>query len=228
MLPRTAELPRSLRSRARAIFSKWFRPALTWAFHADAACILELGDLAAAATRYQGAALPAEYTFRRADAADLPACALLAGVPLDDYRRRHQRGDPCYVILCRERPVHLAWLHFGPCYVRGLGLFVEALAAECYLYNVFTAAGHRGKGLYKIGQQKIIGLLAAQGITRIRQLVALDNTVPLATLPKLGYAATDLIRYRRLCGLHFTAVRHADGKTVRRLSWKQPDASLWI
>ena len=47
-------------------------------------------------------------------------------------------------------------------------------------------------------------------------------------LPKLGYAATDLIRYRRVCGVHFTAVCNAGGKTVRRLSWKLPDARLWI
>jgi GNAT superfamily N-acetyltransferase len=228
MFPRTADLPQSLRCRVRGILRARVRPALAWAFQAQAACILELDDLAAAAARFPAAVLPAEYTFRRADPADLPACALLAGAAPDDYQRRHRRGDQCYVTLCRERPVHLAWLHFGPCYVRGMGLLVEALSAECYLYNVFTAPPYRGKGLYKTGQQEIIGRLAAEGITRIRQLVTLDNAVPLATLPKLGYATTDLIRYRRLCGVHFTALRRADGKIVRRLTWRQPDAGLWI
>jgi GNAT superfamily N-acetyltransferase len=228
MLPRTAELPQSLRSRARSIYDQRVRPALSWAMHWEAACILELGDLRAAAARFPDAALPAGYTFRRAAADDLPACALLAGVPRADYQRRQRRGDQCYVAFFAERPVHVAWLHFGRCYVRGLGLLVEALAAECYLYNVFTAPGHRGKGLYKTGQQKIINLLAPQGITRLRQLVTLDNAVPLATLPKLGYAATSWIRYRRLCGVHFTAVCNAEGKVVRRLTWKQPDSILWI
>ncbi len=176
-----------------------------------------------AARSQAGVCLPKEYAFRQATPEELPACAELAETPLDEYRRRCQEGDQCYVTFSGGEPVNLNWLHFGPCYVYGLGLQIEARPSECYLYNVLTDPPHRGRGLYKNTQRILIETLASRGITRVRQVVAVDNTVPQLALPKLGYELTQVIRHRCIGGLKITTILDAGGAAAsRRLSWRTP------
>jgi ribosomal protein S18 acetylase RimI-like enzyme len=194
-----------------------------WAFRRRAACVFELRDLAMVARSQAGVCLPMEYTFRQATPEELPACAELADTPLDEYRRRCHDGDQCYVTFCGEEPVNLNWLHFGPCYVYGLGLLIEAGPSECYLYNVLTHPRQRGKGLYKNTQRILIETLASRGIARVRQVVAVDNIVPQLALPKLGYELTQVIRHRCIGGLKITTILDAGGAVAsRRLFWRTP------
>lgn len=185
--------------------------------------MFELCDLPGVAARQGSESLPDEYLFRPVTPEELPACAELSGVPLAECRRRHAAGDECYAVFYGGIPVNLNWLHFGACYVCGMGLRIEALASECYVYNIFTAPRHRGHGLYKSTQRHLIALLAQRGVGRIRQLVMVGNTVPTVSLPKFGYTLSEVIRHTRLGGLKFTTVRGtASGAKSYQLSWKIP------
>jgi len=185
--------------------------------------VFELRDLAGIAQSQAGVCLPEGYSFRQATLEELPACAELAETPLDEYRRRCRGGDQCYGTFWDGEPVNLSWLHFGSCYVYGLGLLIEAQPSECYLYNVLTDPGHRGRGLYKNTQRILIEMLASRGITRVRQVVAIDNTVPQIALPKLGYELNQVIRHKCIGGLKITTILDAAGAVAsRRLFWWAP------
>ncbi len=169
------------------------------------------------------ACLPEGYSFREAVPEDLPACARMAGWPVELYRQWWHQGEQCYVTLWQGQPINLNWLHFGSCYVNGLGLLIEAGPEQCYLYNVFTDPAHRGRGIYKCTQLLLVNLLAARGVTRVLQAVFHGNSVPHATLPKLGYVATQTVRHTRLCGLKITTITGATGGRVAwRCFWKPP------
>lgn len=216
-----AGLRETAQSRFNDFFSHVHRQAVAY--------VLELADLAAAIPAPETMMLPEGYTFRMAEIGDLAACAVLARTPLEEYQRRWRQGGQCYVTFHDERPVNLNWLHFGSCYVRGLGLFVEAPLSECYLYNVLTDRAYRGLGLYKITQRRLIEILTAERITRIRQVVMDGNRVPLETLPKLGYALTERVRYRHLCGLNVATTETIDGRRLsRRRFWRRPASVFWI
>ncbi len=228
MLPQAAMPVPYPRNHATDPVSKWLRPALAWALRRSAAYIFELEDLAG---RYAGAeeALPEGYCFRQADWSDLAACAEMAGVSDEEYRRRWEQGGQCYAAFWQGRPVHLAWLHFGSVYVRGLGLLIEADPSVCYLYNVVTDPDHRRRGLYKRTQRKLTAILAAEGIRRVTQVVMMSNTIPQITLPQLGYRLAQAVRHTSLCGWKFTVVRDPAGKAIsRRLFCKTPKSVFLI
>lgn len=206
MLHETVSLPYASWSWPRHLRAKWIVPFSNWVFHRATANIFELDNLAAQAALGGNEELPEGYTFRLAQAEDLAACAEMANFFPEIYRQRFEAGDECYVVYAGSVPVNLTWLHFGPCYVRGMGLRLDAPQSDCYLYNVVTDRQCRGKGLYKITQRKIIRLLAERGIARIRQLVMLDNAVPHATLPKLGYRLVEQIRHRHVLGVSLTTI----------------------
>jgi len=209
---------------------RYFQRACSLTFRQKTAFVFEIDHLAHQQHDQEEIGLPEGYTFRQADLADLPGCAEMAGVSLPEYQRRWRHGDECYVVVRGGRPVNLSWLHFGSCYVCGLGLLVEAPQCECYLYNVFTDRAHRGRGLYKVTQRLLKRILALRGTTRIRQVVTVHNAVPLATLPRLGYRLTQIVRYRCILGLNMTASYDAaDGRRLsQRRFWKRPAAMFWI
>lgn len=203
--------------------------AAAWAFRWGEARLFELCDLAEIARSQADVCMAEGYVFRHMTPEELPACAELAHVPLDEYRRRCGSGDECYATFHSGEPVNLNWLHFGPCYVYGLGLLIEAGPSECYLYNVFTAPGHRGKGLYKSTQRLLIQRLAERGIVRVRQVVAFDNSVPQLVLPRLGYRRTQDIHHKCIGGLKMTTVRDVAGRAAsRRVFWRTPKGTFRI
>lgn len=202
---------------------RWLLPIKARLYRHAMANIFELDDLEAASQAQGPGILPDGCEFRLAEREDLAACAALAGATRGEYLRRWQEGDQCYVAFVGSQPVNLNWLHFGPCYVFGLGLLVDARPSECYLYNVFTDPAHRGQGLYRNTQQRLIRILAGRGITRIRQVVAIDNTVPLLALPKFGYTLAEVVRHRCILGLKITTTCDLAGRIrSRRASWRLP------
>lgn len=227
--PCSAGRPHLAALRAKECVRYWEQAVAKWAFRSAAARVFELNSLAVGQGADGGEGLPEEYSFRLAEGEDLAVCAAMAGTPLEQYQRRRDRGDRCYAVFLGHRAVNLSWLHFGPCYVRGLGWLVEATPSECYLYNVVTAPSHRGKGLYKRTQRRLVDILGAQGVTRIRQVVMVGNTIPLASLPKLGYTLTEEVRHLFLGGLHVTTAYDATGKRLwRRWFCRQPTTVCWI
>ena len=216
MLHDALSLPQIAWQWPRALRTKWLNPLARWTFHRAAADIFELDNLSTIAAGVRPEAPPGGCEFRQATSDDMAGCARMAGFEPDLYRDRLAAGEECHLALQNGAPVNLTWLHFGSCYVRGMGLRIDVPASDCYLYNVVTDPRCRGMGLYKYTQRRIVRLLAERGVERIRQLVMIDNAVPHATLPKLGYRMVEQIRHRALCGVGITAIMDLAARRCRR------------
>ena len=118
---------------------------------------------------------------------DVAACAQLSGLSEQEIRRRFEQGERCLGVLGDAKQlVNLSWLHFGPCYVRGLGLRLDLGEKDCYVYGVVTHPDHRGMGLYRWTQHELMRILKEQAVPRIVQLVEDGNEAPLRLFPNLA------------------------------------------
>jgi hypothetical protein len=206
-----------------SVVRSWTAPLSAWASRKAAAFVYELNDLAAFAGEINEEPLPAGCGFRLATTAEMPDCAAMAQASTVEYRRRVRCGDQCYAVFQGNRPVNINWLHFGSCYVRGLGLLIEADAAQCYLYNVFTDRACRRQGLYANTQLRLIKALAARGVQGIRQVVMRENTAPQLALPKWRYELAQIVRHRCVLGTRLTSLFDRHGQLLeRRLFWRIP------
>jgi len=155
--------------------------------------------------------LPEEYSFRQAASDDLAACSAMAGLSAEEFLRRHGAGDLCYCVFYRNQPVNVNWLHFGPCYVRGMGYRLHSDVSDCYVYGVVTSPDHRNIGLYKASQRELIRVVRSLASPRILQLVYANNVPVLATLPKLGYEILHVLHHRTVFGVKWTTLRDREG-----------------
>jgi hypothetical protein len=188
----------------------------SWMFRRRMAYLFKLHDLTSAAVLAGRCGLPGAYSFRKATTADIPACAAMSGLGEKEFQRRFENGDECYGVFLAGEPVHLLWLHFGSCYVRGLGLLLRLDVSDCYLYGVITAPPHRAKGFYKAAQRHIASLLAEKGTTSVLQVVEEGNEVPLAILPRLGYHMSRIVCHVTFCTVRCTLIRDRQGTRLSR------------
>ena len=171
---------------------------------------------------------PDGYVLRRARLDDLPACAAMAGIPMAEYLRRHEAGDICYAIFHQQQPAAISWLHFGPCYVRGLGYRLDADEADCYAYGGFAVPAYRGKGLYKFLQRELIQIVRSMGSPRMWELVMHDNPAIQAMLSRLGYEMAAALRHVMLLGVRQTTIRDARGHVkARQWGFGAPPAEVF-
>ena len=203
------------------------RNFIRWIFRrkTGALFVLRLNGEGTAATN--SIALREGYKFQEATPDDLPACAAVAGIGLEECNRRITEGNRCFVTFYDNEPVNLNWLHVGCYYVRGLGYSNEEENGAGYLYNLYTHPDHRGKGLYKAALINMVNILSRQGITCFHQIVVSDNKIPFAVLPTLGYGNARNISHTRICGLKFTVARDPSGKVLSRSIFVYPPKNLF-
>lgn len=170
-----------------------------------------------------GSPLPEGLVFRQAAHSDLPLLAGLAGVPVEECWRRLARQDECYGVFLDGKPVHLVWFHFGPCYVRGPGLLIEAAPSDCYVYGVLTDPAHRRQHLFSRVQRRLIHLLYARGVPRVVQVVYRRNTIPLNVLRSLGYEIEARARSTTIFSVKRTILHLSASRERRRfVFWRMP------
>lgn len=194
-------------------------------FRSSRAYVLEFRSDRSSGEPPQSVEMPDGYTFRRAEPNDLGSCATLTGLSLKECRRRIASGDQCYVIMHETRAVNVSWVHFGSCYIRGMGLLMTLDDADCYLYGAYTHPDHRGKGLYGTARR----VLRHWSRHRNLALVLEGNNVPLKTLSKLGYRVSQAVSHVTLFGLKMTLVEDVETKTrSRQVHWRTPVGVFWI
>ena len=227
----------TVRKAATYVFSGQFRRLFlaigervpSWLFRRGAARLFEMKnplDFAAVEATDTDCG---EYRIGEVTQEGLAACAAMVGHPAAEFLRRHDHGDRCIAAFSGQRPVHVTWLHFGSCYVRGLDLLLQLDDTVCYTYGVFTDPNRRGKGLFKRVHQEILRLLAARGASRVVAVVVEGNQVPAVMYQKLGYQLTGVIRHVTVCGIRKTVIADpSHGWRVRQLRWRRPTGVFWI
>ncbi len=201
----------------------------SWLFRRGAARLFEMHNLSDFATIEATDTDCGEYRIGEVTREGLAACAAMAGHPAAEFLRRHDYGDCCIAAFFGQRPVHITWLHFDSCYVRGLDLLLQLDDTVCYTYGGFTDPTHRGKGLFKRVHQEILRLLVARGASRVVAVIVEGNQVPAVMCQKLGYRLTGVIRHVTVCGIRKTVIADpSHGWRVRQLRWRRPAGVFWI
>lgn len=171
--------------------------------------------------------MPRGYNLRLATLDDLPACAAMAGMKVNEYLRRAKHGDACYITVFENKPVNQSWVRFGSAYIRGIGYYLDNGTGVAYLYNIYSHPVHRRRGLYKTALQHLHQMLTHRGITRLRQIVDNTNAIPLAVLPDFGYKMARRIVHTRVCGLKITVIRDPSGKILSRKIFISPPENVF-
>ena len=188
----------------------------SWLFRRNRANIYQLrvhGARPADASREE---LPEGCVFRKVVLDDLAACAEIAGLAAEECVRRHEAGDVCYGVFFHDEPVSVAWLHFGPCYIRGMALLLQADPSDCYVYGAVTAPSQRKRGLYKALQNRLIGVIGDAESRTATQLFRAGNAPVMATLPRLGYKCIAVLHHFTLLGVRRSVLRGPDGQVISR------------
>jgi GNAT superfamily N-acetyltransferase len=171
----------------------------------------------------------AHYGFREIAKEELPPCAALAELTLDEVKRRYDFGDRCFGLFSDGRLAHVTWLHFGSCYIRGLSLLLQLDDRDGYLYGAFTGPAHRGRGLFHRALAEIASQSRSQGMNRLLGVVEEGNEASLHVFRKLGYELVGTIDYFAL--LHFQKISMFAAEGHRILSsfhCRKPPEVFWI
>jgi GNAT superfamily N-acetyltransferase len=139
----------------------------SWMFHRNAARLVER-NLSSNDAVLEAMETPCcDYCVHEVSREDLSACAELVGLLEVELYRRMAGADRCIAAFSGQQPVHVTWLHFGTCYVRGPSLLIQLNGADCYVYGMFTDPKHQGKGLATRVHRHIVRLCAVRGTTRM-------------------------------------------------------------
>lgn len=198
-----------------------------WIFRRGRAYIYEL-DRATNANNSRKYVFPHDYEVRFASREDIPACAGMAETEETEFRRRYQSGDKCLGVFQNKRPANINWIHYGSCYVRGLGYYHPGEITDAYIYGIVTDPSERGKGLYKNALIKLTEELFSAGAECLVQMVEEGNTPVLHTLPQLGYSLKKRIFHLTLLGVKYTSVRNSDGTLAERRLFFLPPRNDFI
>lgn len=211
----------------REIFRAIRRTTPAWLFRSGRAHIFELNKQTYLQDK-RPHSFPRDYSARYVSRDELPAVAAVGGVIESECFRRFDYGDKCFAVFQASRPTNINWIHYGTCYVRGLGYIHLGQRKDAYIYNIFTDPAQRGKGLYKNALIRLSDELFQSGSELLVQMVEEGNAPVLHTLPKLGYAATKTILHVSLWRIKYTLVRNVADDTINQRLFMNPPPDVFF
>jgi hypothetical protein len=128
---------------------------------------------------------------------DLDAYAALHG-HADDAAARMRRGERCFGTWSDGRLVSTRWLATGTVRIEPLGRTVALAPGDVYIYGVFTAHEHRGRGVSVVGATVVPSLLAAEGAQRIVGVLEPESRTAVQLNKRSGYEIVGTIGYVRV------------------------------
>ena len=128
---------------------------------------------------------------------DLDAYATLHGGS-GEASERFARGERCFGIWLDGTLVSTRWLATGTARLGYLGREVPLAPGDVHIYETYTEAGHRGRGISGIAGAIVPAVLAAEGARRIIGVLEPENTMGIRANEKAGYRIVGKIGYVRL------------------------------
>lgn len=135
-------------------------------------------------------ALPPGLSVHQVSPTEFGRVAKIGGQSPEELGRWHDSGAICLGVSVDNYLASVTWIQFGPLFVRGVGLLLELETDDCYEYGAVTDPAYRGRGLYSLGRQESLHLLAARGIRRSTAIVMEGNRIPDRRLLETGFQKT--------------------------------------
>lgn len=166
--------------------------------HSEDRLILFALDLAGPVP--QRPALP-EAVFRRGTPQDALAYAREIGTDSEaSFRARLSNETRCYLVMTGDLIVHASWVTTSMAWTRELRRYFRPPPGEAYIYESFTRAEVRGKGVYPFALGAIAEDLRSNGIKRAWVGVEAGNASSIKAVRKAGFEAGFEVGYRRRFG----------------------------
>lgn len=116
------------------------------------------------------------------------------------FRARLSPAEDCYVVDDGAKLLHATWMTTSGAWTRELRRYLRPPMGDAYVYESFTRADSRGRGLYPFALEHICRDVAAQGISRVWVAVEGGNPSSLKAVAKAGFRPVTEVRYRRSWG----------------------------
>lgn len=116
------------------------------------------------------------------------------------FRGRLSDSTRCYLVLEGDRALHGTWVTTSASWVRELRRYFRPPTGSAYVYESFTRADARGRGIYPFALRGICTDLGSDGLERVWVAVEADNPPSLKAIQKAGFEEAFRISYQRRWG----------------------------
>lgn len=106
----------------------------------------------------------------------------------------------CFLVTDGDRVLHSSWATTRSAWTRELGGYLIVPEGDCYIYESFTRADARGRGVYTYGLKGICAWAAERGLHRTWVGVESNNAASLRAVAKGGFEPQLTISFRRSVG----------------------------
>jgi RimJ/RimL family protein N-acetyltransferase len=106
----------------------------------------------------------------------------------------------CFLVVSGDRFVHATWMTTAAAWTREVRAYFRPPPKEAYIYESFTRADARGRGIYSFALAGIASRLAEIAIERVWVAVEAHNAPSLRAVGKAGFEEAARVRYERRFG----------------------------
>jgi RimJ/RimL family protein N-acetyltransferase len=139
--------------------------------------------------------------FRQAEAEDGERYARDIGTDsASTFRDRLTAETRCFLVEDDDRILHSSWVSTGPSWAREIRAHLVPPPGDAYVYESFTRADARGRGIYPFALANIVTRLSAEGTRRVWIAVEEDNAPSRRAIDKVGFEFAFAITYKRRLG----------------------------
>ena len=142
-----------------------------------------------------------DLTFRAATPDDGPRYARDIGT--DSAKTFAARLSPrthCFIVEDDSRILHASWVTIAGAWTRELRAYLVPPDGGAYVYESFTRADARGRGVYPFALAGILGWAAGSGISKVWVAVEEHNPPSLRAVSKAGFEEAFRLPFARRLG----------------------------
>jgi GNAT superfamily N-acetyltransferase len=116
------------------------------------------------------------------------------------FAARLSESTRCFIVRDGDLVVHATWMTTLGAWTRELRAYLRPPQGEAYVYESFTRAAARGRGVYPFALGEIAAWLEDRGVGRVWVAVEGNNPPSLKAVTKAGFEESFRIPYRRRLG----------------------------
>jgi ribosomal protein S18 acetylase RimI-like enzyme len=140
-------------------------------------------------------------TFKRATPEDADRFARDIGTDTaSTFRARLSDRTRCYLVFEGDTILHSSWVTKAAAWTRELRAYVQPPLGDAYIYESFTRAQARGRGIYPFALRSIVADLAGDDTKHAWVAAEADNPASIKAITKAGFEEAFTIAYRRRFG----------------------------
>lgn len=143
----------------------------------------------------------ADVTVEHATASDGPRYARNVGTDsASTFAARLTATSHCFLVCEGDKVLHASWVETHSAWTRELRGHLNVPLGDCYVYESFTHADTRGRGIYPHALKGICAWAGAEGLRRVWVAVEASNPASLRAVAKGGFEPELTISFRRNVG----------------------------